>query len=222
MCHGRTALKCRQIFRCIFVCQAAHSAARYRAVAADRNGTAIAAHVAGLVPDGAVLQFGVGAVPDAILAGLTQHRDLGIHSGLITERALDLIERGASPMRRNCSTAALPLPMCCSERAAARLTRMIIRPFGSPRRAIRMGCRCCGGFKTFTAINSADRSRSDRPHSTARPRTDTTSAPLAACAISSPAPMPPSSGRAIIALPSIARGGQSRIVAKVATVSVGA
>ena len=55
----------------------------------------IAARVAGLVPNGAVLQFGVGAVPDAILAGLTQHRDLGIHSGLMTERGLDLIECGA-------------------------------------------------------------------------------------------------------------------------------
>src|SRR5262249_38544077 len=55
----------------------------------------IAGRVAGLVPDRAVLQFGVGAVPDAILAGLTWHRDLGIHSGLMTERGLDLIERWA-------------------------------------------------------------------------------------------------------------------------------
>jgi acyl-CoA hydrolase len=55
----------------------------------------IADYVAGLVPNGAVLQFGVGALPDAILAGLAHHRDLGIHSGLMGDRVVDLIEQGA-------------------------------------------------------------------------------------------------------------------------------
>lgn len=55
----------------------------------------IARHVAGLIGDRATLQIGIGSIPDAILSGLAGHRDLGIHSGVITDRVLDLIEAGA-------------------------------------------------------------------------------------------------------------------------------
>lgn len=54
----------------------------------------IAGHVAALVPDGACLQFGVGAVPVAALSGLTGHRALSIHSGVIGDACVDLIEAG--------------------------------------------------------------------------------------------------------------------------------
>jgi acyl-CoA hydrolase len=55
----------------------------------------IAAHAAGLIADGSTLQFGVGRIPDAILSSLSHARDLGIHSGLINDAVIDLIERGA-------------------------------------------------------------------------------------------------------------------------------
>ncbi|MFD5257365.1 acetyl-CoA hydrolase/transferase family protein [Streptomyces bobili] len=55
----------------------------------------VAARVADLVDDGATLQFGVGALPEAVLGLLTDRRDLGIHSGLINDAAMDLIEAGA-------------------------------------------------------------------------------------------------------------------------------
>ena len=55
----------------------------------------IAEHVAGLVPDGATLQLGLGALPEAILAGLTGHRDLGVHSGMVNDAVADLMESGA-------------------------------------------------------------------------------------------------------------------------------
>lgn len=55
----------------------------------------IAAHVAGLVPDGATIQIGIGSIPDAILSALKGHRHLGFHSGVMTDRVLDLIEAGA-------------------------------------------------------------------------------------------------------------------------------
>src|SRR5690606_19133290 len=42
---------------------------------------AIADHVARLVPDRAVIQYGVGSGPDAIAARLARKRDIGIHSG---------------------------------------------------------------------------------------------------------------------------------------------
>ncbi len=55
----------------------------------------IAAHAAGLIADGSTLQFGVGRIPDAILSSLSHARNLGIHSGLINDAIVDLIERGA-------------------------------------------------------------------------------------------------------------------------------
>lgn len=55
----------------------------------------IAGHAAGLVADGSTLQFGVGRIPDAILSSLSHARHLGIHSGLINDAVVDLIERGA-------------------------------------------------------------------------------------------------------------------------------
>jgi acyl-CoA hydrolase len=54
----------------------------------------IAAHVVGLIPDRACLQFGVGTIPDAVLGGLHAHRDLGVHSGVMGDRIVDLIEKG--------------------------------------------------------------------------------------------------------------------------------
>lgn len=54
----------------------------------------IATHVASLVPDGSTIQIGIGSVPDAILTALMDKRDLGIHSGLFSDRMLDLVEAG--------------------------------------------------------------------------------------------------------------------------------
>lgn len=54
----------------------------------------IGAHLAALIPDRATLQIGIGAIPDATLAALGGHRDLAIHSGVATDRVLDLIEAG--------------------------------------------------------------------------------------------------------------------------------
>lgn len=64
--------------------------------AGEPGGTelAIAGNVASLVPDRAVLQLGVGAIPQAVAAKLTGHRDLGIHSGALFDAAVDLVEKG--------------------------------------------------------------------------------------------------------------------------------
>jgi acyl-CoA hydrolase len=55
----------------------------------------IAAHIAEIVADGDTIQLGVGALPEAILSALTGHRDLGVHSGMVSDGILDLIEAGA-------------------------------------------------------------------------------------------------------------------------------
>ena len=55
----------------------------------------IASAVAELVADGATLQFGIGGVPEAIMGMLGERRDLGIHSGLISDGVIGLVESGA-------------------------------------------------------------------------------------------------------------------------------
>lgn len=50
--------------------------------------------VASLIPDGATIQIGIGAIPDAILAALRHHRELGFHSGMLSDRVVDLVEAG--------------------------------------------------------------------------------------------------------------------------------
>lgn len=54
----------------------------------------IAAHIAGLIPDGATMQLGIGALPNAVLKFLFQKKDLGIHSELISDGVIDLVEAG--------------------------------------------------------------------------------------------------------------------------------
>jgi acyl-CoA hydrolase len=54
----------------------------------------IARHVGRFIDDGTTIQIGIGAIPAAVLAGLDDRRDLGVHSGLITDRIADLIEQG--------------------------------------------------------------------------------------------------------------------------------
>jgi acetyl-CoA hydrolase len=68
--------------------------AEYPASAARDIEDAIAGHVAGLVPDGATIQLGVGSMPSAVARRLRGHRDLGVHSGLITDAIAELIEAG--------------------------------------------------------------------------------------------------------------------------------
>ncbi|MBO9724367.1 MAG: acetyl-CoA hydrolase/transferase family protein [Novosphingobium sp.] len=55
---------------------------------------AIARHCAEFIGDGAVLQTGVGAVPDAVLRLLHDRRDLGVHSGMLGDGLVDLAEAG--------------------------------------------------------------------------------------------------------------------------------
>ncbi|OAO00773.1 hypothetical protein A8B75_17895 [Sphingomonadales bacterium EhC05] len=65
------------------------------AASADPLNTAIAGHVVPFVPDGATLQTGLGKIPDAVMRGLTSHRDLRVHTGLMGDGVLELLESGA-------------------------------------------------------------------------------------------------------------------------------
>ncbi len=59
----------------------------------------LAGHISGLIPDGATLQLGIGSIPDAVLKHLFTKKDLGIHSELISDGVIDLVEAGVI----NCS-----------------------------------------------------------------------------------------------------------------------
>jgi acyl-CoA hydrolase len=54
----------------------------------------IARHAGGYIEDGATLQVGIGAVPEAIMAQLGDRRDLGVHSGMIGDSVAALTEAG--------------------------------------------------------------------------------------------------------------------------------
>ncbi|MBI4998572.1 MAG: acetyl-CoA hydrolase/transferase family protein [Rhodocyclales bacterium] len=61
---------------------------------------AIGKHVADLIEDGATLQIGYGGIPDAVVMQLTHKRDLGVHTEMIGDGILTLIESGAVTNRR--------------------------------------------------------------------------------------------------------------------------
>ena len=46
------------------------------------------------IPNGATLQVGVGGIPNAVLASLRDHRDLGVHTEMLSDGVVDLVERG--------------------------------------------------------------------------------------------------------------------------------
>lgn len=55
---------------------------------------AIGKYCAGLIEDGACLQMGIGAIPNAVLTQLTNHKDLGIHTEMFADGVLPLVESG--------------------------------------------------------------------------------------------------------------------------------
>ena len=72
----------------------------------DARDRKIAASIVERIPDGATLQVGIGGVPNAVLEGLRDHRDLGIHTELLADGIVDLVERGVATgvrkqLRRN-------------------------------------------------------------------------------------------------------------------------
>jgi 4-hydroxybutyrate CoA-transferase len=66
----------------------------HRSAPPDDVQLAIGRHLAELVPDGATLQLGIGGIPDAVLCSLQDRKDLGIHSEVVSDGILELVERG--------------------------------------------------------------------------------------------------------------------------------
>jgi acyl-CoA hydrolase len=60
----------------------------------DPETAAIGRYVAELVEDGSTLQMGIGGIPDAVLAFLRDHKDLGVHTEMFSDGLVSLVERG--------------------------------------------------------------------------------------------------------------------------------
>lgn len=73
-----------------------HPLAELPPTAEDDTTAHIASLVAELIDDGCVLQTGIGAIPDAVLRRLRDRRDLGLHTEMLSDGMMDLIERGVA------------------------------------------------------------------------------------------------------------------------------
>ena len=90
--HGDTAVPLRRLnaFACTDRALPEHSP-KAESPEISRIGELVAA----LVEDGATLQMGIGAIPDAVLARLTHRLELGVHTEMFSDRLVDLVESGA-------------------------------------------------------------------------------------------------------------------------------
>ena len=181
---------------------------------------AIAEQVVALVPDEATLQFGIGAVPEAISARLGQRRDLGMHSGMISDGVIELVESGALTDRRKSMDRGT---MITGELMGTR--RLFDWAHRNP--LVRMappaythGLAVLSRCHRFTAINSAVE---------VSQYGDVNGESIAGRLISGPGGQPDfaegalrcAEGLSIVALPSTAAAGKvSRIVPRVDTVTV--
>lgn len=89
--HGDGLIHVSRIHRMVEVDEPLPEAHTRAPTAADE---AIGRHVAALVEDGATLQLGIGAIPNAVLASLGNHRRLGIHSEMFSDGVVELVEKG--------------------------------------------------------------------------------------------------------------------------------
>ena len=108
----------------------------------------IGAHIAPLIQDGTTLQTGLGKIPDAVLSALTHRRGLRVHSGLVGDAVLDLIDAGALADGASITT------------GVAIGSSALYAAIGSPKFSFQPVSythdpRVIGGIDTFVAINSA-------------------------------------------------------------------
>jgi acyl-CoA hydrolase len=90
--HGNTLVPFSRVHAFIHTSRPLHVRQTAAPTAAD---DAIGEHVAALVEDGATLQMGIGAIPDAVLRRLHGKQDLGVHTEMFSDGLIDLVQSGA-------------------------------------------------------------------------------------------------------------------------------
>ncbi|MAD38219.1 MAG: 4-hydroxybutyrate coenzyme A transferase [Tistrella sp.] len=107
----------------------------------------IGARIAGLIEDGATIQTGIGAAPAALLRALKDHRDLGLHAGMVTAAGLELLEAGVAS-RGITTGVALGTPDF--HQRIARAERVRFRPVAETHDIARLGA-----LPRLVAVNGA-------------------------------------------------------------------
>ncbi len=90
--HGRNQVHASQVLGAIEV---EYPLVEVRPPAASDLDRTIAGFVAERIRDGSTIQAGIGAIPNAILASLVGHEHLGLHTELVSDGVIDLVESGA-------------------------------------------------------------------------------------------------------------------------------
>lgn len=90
--HGDGFIHISKLTRCIEVNEPLPTSHTHPITETEKK---IGSYISELVDDGSTLQIGIGALPEAILTSLRGHKNLGIHSEMWSDGALDLIEAGA-------------------------------------------------------------------------------------------------------------------------------
>jgi acyl-CoA hydrolase len=90
--HGNTLVPVSRVHAFIHTSRPLHT---HDAKPATSVEEAVGEHVAALVDDGATLQMGIGAIPDAALRRLHDKQDLGIHTEMFSDGVVDLFSSGA-------------------------------------------------------------------------------------------------------------------------------
>lgn len=89
--HGDGLIPMERIHAMVWCDEPIHEAVFGASVSPDEM--KIGAYIAELIPDRATLQMGIGAIPDAVLRCLANHKDLGVHTEMLSDGVIDLVER---------------------------------------------------------------------------------------------------------------------------------
>lgn len=95
--HGHSTLSIDQVTAFMLTSRPLHEA---EPVVIGPVEAQIGEHIAPLVPDGACLQMGIGAIPDAVLERLGDKVDLGVHTEMFSDRVVDLVHAGVINNKR--------------------------------------------------------------------------------------------------------------------------
>ncbi len=89
--HGDSLIHATRFHAMVYMDEPIHEA-NFGENVTERE-TMIGQHIAGLVEDRSTLQMGIGAIPDAVLSCLTNHKDLGVHSEMFSDGLVPLFEK---------------------------------------------------------------------------------------------------------------------------------
>lgn len=95
--HGNTVVPLERITAFVRTSRPLHEAAHAAPSGVEAH---IGEIIAGLVDDGATLQMGIGAIPDAVLSRLGDKHDLGVHTEMFSDGVIPLMEGGVITNRR--------------------------------------------------------------------------------------------------------------------------